>query len=288
MRINHRWMLTLLALAAWTTVLLSPAGAAEWRTFQTFQPESAPLDMALSAKGKWLYVLAESGVIYVYSPSGTLKDTISVEPEVDRIEAGMRDDLLYLSSRNGRSIRLIQVDIVLDIPTAGAPFKGPADAPVTVVIFTDFQCPYCARAAELLHRVTDAHPKTVKLVFKNFPLRSHPMAQPAAAAALVAHRHGKFWEFHDRLFAEQKQLSREKILQIAASLGLEEQSFVKELSDPEIQARIEKDYRDGLEAGVQGTPTIFVNGRLLRERSVSGFERVIARELARQESRPEN
>jgi protein-disulfide isomerase len=284
----HRWFIPFLALAGWIFILLSPAAAAEWRTFQTLQPESAPLDVAVSADGKWIYVLAESGVIYVYSPNGTLKDTVSVGPEVDGIEAGLRDDLLYLSSRSGRSVRMIQIDIVHDIPTAGAPFKGVADAPVTVVVFTDFQCPYCARAAELLHRVADGHPDTVKLVFKNFPLRTHPLARPAAAAALVAHRSGKFWEFHDRLFAEQGRLSPEKIGQIAASMGFEEKAFARQTSDPDIQARIEQDYMDGQEAGVQGTPTIFVNGRLLRERSMEGFERVIERELARQEGRETN
>jgi len=285
---SHRWLISFLALAGWMVVSFSPAAAAQWRTFQTLQPESAPLDVAVSTNDKWIYVLTESGVIYVYAPNGALKDKVSVGPEVDRIEAGLRDDLLYLNSRSGRSIRMIQIDIVHDIPTAGAPFKGPADAPVAVVVFTDFQCPYCARAAELLHRVADAHPDTVKLVFKNFPLRSHSLARPAAAAALAAHRHGKFWEFHDRLFAEQGRLSPEKIAQVAASLGFEENALALEASDPEIQERIEKDYRDGLEAGVQGTPTIFVNGRLLQERSLSGFTEAIAEALSRQEGRGTN
>lgn len=282
MKTKNRWMAGLFALAGPALLWLSAAQGAEFNVFQTLELERPPLDVAVSTEGKWIYVLAESGVVYIYTPFGELKDEVSVGPDVDRIEAGLRDDLLYVSSKSGKRVRMIQVQIVHDIPTAGAPFMGPEDAPVTVVVFTDFQCPYCARAAEQLHRVADAHPDTVKVVFKNFPLRSHAQARPAAAAALAAHRQGKFWEFHDRLFAAYDKLSPAKIREIAASLGFEEKSFAQAASDPEILARIEEDYRDGEQAGVRGTPTIFVNGRQLRDRSEKGFEQAISRELARQ------
>jgi predicted DsbA family dithiol-disulfide isomerase len=261
--------------------LAASASAADWTLFQNLAPGEPPVDVAVSRDGQWIYVLSDSGTVFIYSPGGELKDRVNVGPGVDRIEAGLRDDLVYVSNRKDGTVKMLRIEMVHDIPISGAPFKGPAGAPVTIVVFTDFECPYCAKAAQLLEEVVAAHPKSVKLVFKAFPLRSHANAQQAAAAALAADRHGKFWEFHDRLFADFNRLSPQKIREIAVSLGFQEEEFVKEMAAPEILARIQQDLNDGREAGVRGTPSIFVNGRLLRERSISGMEAAIARELSR-------
>ena len=262
-------------------VLAASALAADWTLFQNLSPGEPPVDVTVSRSGQWVYVLTDSGTIFVYSPGGELKDRVNVGPGVDRIEAGLRDDLVYVSSRDEGTVKMLRIELIHDIPISGAPFKGPADAPVTIVVFTDFECPYCAKAAQLLDEVVAAHPKSVKLVFKNYPLRSHASARQAAAAALAADRHGKFWAFHDRLFAEYDRLSPKKILQIAVSLGFQEEEFVQEMAAPEINARIQKDLNDGRDVGVRGTPSIFINGRLLQERSMEGIEAVISRELSR-------
>jgi protein-disulfide isomerase len=130
----------------------------------------------------------------------------------------------------------------------------------------------------LLEQVLERNPQTVKLVFKNMPLKFHEMALPSARAALAAHEQGKFWEFHDRLFAETK-LSKEAIYRIAQDLKLDIPRFEKDMASPKTQAQINKDLTDAQTAGVTGTPTAYINGRLLKERSLNGFQAIIDDEL---------
>ena len=125
----------------------------------------------------------------------------------------------------------------------------------------------------------EKNPKTVKVVFKNFPLRKHRFAAKAAAAALAARRQEKFWEFHDELFKNYGQLSDKKIDEIARKLGLDEAQFKKDRKDPLILAKVREDYQEGINSGVKGTPTIFVNGRRVRSRNVQGFQDIIEKEL---------
>ena len=126
----------------------------------------------------------------------------------------------------------------------------------------------------------ETYPKVVKLAIKNFPLPNHTFARQAAVAALAADRQGKFWEFHDELYKNYSRLSEEKIQEIAQQLGLDTAKLDQDMKSPEINAIVEKDLRDGQEAGVRGIPTIFINGRLLRDRSFAGFQAAIERELA--------
>lgn len=131
----------------------------------------------------------------------------------------------------------------------------------------------------MLEQVLKKYPQSVKLVFKNFPLRNHRFAAKAAAAALAADRQGKFWEFYDELFKNYNRLSDKKISEIARKLGLNEAQFKRDRKDPLILAKIRKDYQEGMKLGVKGIPTVFVNGRRVRSRSVQGFQAIIEREL---------
>lgn len=122
----------------------------------------------------------------------------------------------------------------------------------------------------------------MKLVFKNFPLRNHKFAWPAAIAALAANKQGKFWELHDQLYENYNRLSDQKIREIAQQVGLDIEKFDKDMKDPELKAIVERDFQEGARAGVRGIPTIFVNGRQLRNRSFQGFQAAIEKELARE------
>ena len=133
----------------------------------------------------------------------------------------------------------------------------------------------------VLEQVLEKYPRDVKVVFKNFPLRSHKFAIQAAAAALAAESQGKFWEFHDRLFENYNRINDQKIKDIALSLNLDQMEFEKKMQDPEVQNRIRQDVLDGSKAGVNSTPTVFINGRLLRDRSFSGFQAAVDKELLR-------
>jgi protein-disulfide isomerase len=127
--------------------------------------------------------------------------------------------------------------------------------------------------------VLEKNPQTVKIVFKNFPIRSHRFAVTAALAALAADRQGKFWEFHDELFKNHDKLNEEKVQQIADGLKLDNAQFEKDRRDPLLLEIVKHDFNQGIEAGVNSVPTVFVNGRRLKQRSLDGFQELIDKEL---------
>ena len=114
---------------------------------------------------------------------------------------------------------------------------------------------------------------------KHFPLPSHSFARKAAIGAVAAEKQGKFWEMHEKLFANQKQLSDAKVEEIARELGLNMERFDQDLKDPEVQDRIDRDLNIGQQANVRGTPTVFLNGKVLQQRSLQGFQQAIDAEL---------
>ena len=133
----------------------------------------------------------------------------------------------------------------------------------------------------------ETYPKTVKLAIKNFPLRNHKFAWQAAVAALAANRQGKFWEFHDELYKNYNRLNEEKIRDIAQQVGLDAAKLDQDMKDPELDALVRSDFMEGANAGVRGIPTIFINGRLLRDRSFEGFQDAIEKELAKKGKKKE-
>ena len=147
------------------------------------------------------------------------------------------------------------------IPIAGAPMQGPPDARITLVEFSDFECPYCSQAANEVRTVLQAYPKDIRLVYKQFPLSTHPHANLAAVASLAALNQNKFWPMHDKLFGNFRKLSRENFLAWAKELGLDMPKFTADLGSPTLKAAVEKDLKAGEEAGVSGTPSFYINGK---------------------------
>lgn len=145
----------------------------------------------------------------------------------------------------------------------GAPAKGPANAKVTVVEFSDFQCPFCAKAVGEVNQVLQKFPNDVRLVFKQYPLDTHSQAALAAEAALAAHAQGKFWPMHDKMYADFRAISRERILAWAKELGLDVNRFRSELESHKYATRVKAEEHEGEQAGVEGTPTFFINGKKL-------------------------
>ena len=130
-----------------------------------------------------------------------------------------------------------------------------------------------------LEQLLDKYPSEIKVVFKNFPIRSHKYAIKAAMAALAAGRQQKFWEFHDELFKNYNRLNDQKVNEIATQLGLDQTKFMEHQKSPVEAARIRQDYEEGIRLGVRGTPTVFINGRKIKNRSVQNMEAVIQEEL---------
>jgi len=136
---------------------------------------------------------------------------------------------------------------------------GPANAPVTIVIFSDFQCPFCAGAATATHEVIQRYGDKVQVVFRQFPLPFHHHAHAAAEAALAAHAQGRFWPMHDLLFANQGGLDRASLTSYAQTLGLDVAAFNAALADATFSSAVDSDLALGVELGVNATPTMFVN-----------------------------
>ena len=139
--------------------------------------------------------------------------------------------------------------------------RGPATAPVTIYEWSDYECPFCQRAQEVLHRLQGEFPDTVRFVFKDFPLRSHPNALPAAIAARCAGAQARYWEYHDLLFVAQPDLARDQLIGYARRLGLDTPAFTECLDSARVRDAVLADQREGRAAGVRATPTFFINQR---------------------------
>ena len=188
----------------------------------------------------------------------------------------------YADSLRGK----IEVAVLLRPPSIDVAYdpgrvKGDPKAPVTIVEFSDFQCPYCKKAATTMKDLLSKYNGRVKLAFRDFPLReSHPQAQIAAEAARCAGEQGKFWEFHDALFADQSKLDETGLVAQARALGVNEKLFQSCLVSGKFKAKIEADLQEGSRVGVAGTPGFFINGVFLSgAQPQAEFEKIIDNEL---------
>jgi protein-disulfide isomerase len=162
-----------------------------------------------------------------------------------------------------------------EVSSDGFPAKGPTSAPVTIVEFSDFECPYCSKVGPTLTKVKEEYGDRVRLIFRHYPLTNiHKNAQKAAEASLCAAEQSKFWEMHDSMFANQKKLSLEGLKELAGTVGLELEEFSTCLQSNKYTAAVQRDLRDGMKIGVTGTPHFFVNGRPMS--GAVSFEKISA------------
>ena len=168
----------------------------------------------------------------------------------------------------------------LDIPVGDSPVKGPAKAAVTIIEFSEFQCPYCSKVGPTLKQVEAEFKGKVRIAFKHLPLPFHNNAQIAAEAAMAAHEQGKFWEMHDKLFANQQALERPALEKYAQELGLNMTKFRATLDSGKYKAHVQRDAAQAASVGATGTPTFFLNGKkLVGAKPFEEFKRLIEEEL---------
>ena len=169
------------------------------------------------------------------------------------------------------------------VETNGSPAKGPATAPITIVEFSDFECPYCGGLFPTLKQVEKNYEGKIRIVYRQFPLTNiHPHAQKAAEASLCAFDQQHFWEMHDSMFGNQQELSIADLKQRATDLKLDSTKFNECLDSGRQMATIQRDIQDGARAGVTGTPAVFINGRLLSgNQPYSEIKEIIEDELQR-------
>jgi protein-disulfide isomerase len=182
---------------------------------------------------------------------------------MDQSRARFRDALLRRLKRQ-YGFRSYLEPLRTDVATMGHPSRGPATAPVTIVEFSDFECPFCYGLYPTLRMIEKNYPDEVRIVYRQFPLTAiHPRALKAAEASLCAHDQGRFWEMHDSLFGAQEQLGLEALKQRAAEFNLDTAVFNTCLDSGAKADAIKRDMADAAKAGVTGTPTFFVNGRMM-------------------------
>jgi protein-disulfide isomerase len=182
-----------------------------------------------------------------------------------------------LAARSGGA--QIDYNKVHDIPIDSSPFKGKADAPVTIVEFSDFQCPHCSRLQPVLKQVLDEYPNEVKLVFKHYPLSTHKLARHAVRAAEAAREQGKFWEMHDLIFANSSSLTESSFTGFAEELNLDTERFIADYNSKKYEELLEYDLDAGRRSGVTGTPSLYMNGKRMQRRSFADFKAAIDRLL---------
>src|SRR5437762_6729190 len=168
------------------------------------------------------------------------------------------------------------------VSAANGPAKGSASAPIEMIEFSDFQCPFCLRADPTVQQVLNAYGDRIRFVYRHYPLPNHPNARPAAEAAACAGGQGKFWPYHDRLFAKPSELSAGDLKHAAAELGLDAAKVNASLDTHKEKPQVDADVHAGEEAGVDGTPAFFINGRMISgAQPFDVFKKVIDEELKR-------
>ena len=195
------------------------------------------------------------------------------QQEQQRLEGAFAQRL-----RNGASVQTFITppeQPVFQIATDDQPTKGKADAAVTVVEFTDYQCPVCAQAQPVVERLISEYGDRVRFVIRDFPLAQHKDAEKAAEAAEAAREQGKYWDFTAILFRNQSALGADMLKQYAGVLGLDRKRFDAALDSGKFAPQVERDVRDGERVGVTGTPTFFVNGRQVPERTYEALKAAI-------------
>ena len=197
-------------------------------------------------------------------------------------EIGQAREKYADSLRDKTEVSILLRPPVVRVNYDPARVKGDADAPITIVEFGDFQCPFCGRVQPLLKDVLAKYKGKVKLAYRDFPLSQiHPHAEMAAEASRCALAQGKFWEMHDAMFADQSTLDKAALTETAAGLGLDQNSFESCLTSDKYKAVVQQDVQAGSEAGVNGTPTFFINGEFLSGvQSDADFTKIIDRQLS--------
>lgn len=246
------------ALKVATDLLSDTACAAALKDF-------AHTEKQLKAQGSKCEELVEKLCAGVGKETDTCKmvseKTKEFPPEQCVTMLGQVDEIVAELRKQEQANQPLTPELIAKVAAGDVPSFGPTDAKVTVVEFSDFECPYCSRAADVTTQVKKKYGDKIRVVFRQFPLSFHHNARVAAAASLEAHKQGKFWEFHDKLFANQRALDRASLAGYAKELKLDLVKFNTALDGKTHDSQVQADLDLGNEVAVQGTPTLFVNGK---------------------------
>jgi len=214
-------------------------------------------------------------------PLEEVKDQIAALLKQNRAQQARQDYFALL--RKKLPVDILLQPVRLNIQADPQRVRGPQNAPVTIVEFSDFQCPFCLKAYPTVRAVLAKYGDKVRFSYRDFPLRQiHGQAQEAAEAGRCAADQGKFWQFHDYLFENPSDLSREKLIASAEKVSLDTAALELCVESGKHRSEVEQDYQQGLQAGINGTPAFYINGIFLNgSQPASAFEQIIESELTR-------
>ena len=279
-------MKKLLVFCGLTAALLMGSNPAlaktEWTMGTNVELSEKPIDMALSADGATAYILTKKNILIYNVQGGTITDTIPLDKKYNSIAASQGNVLLLTSGTMfNKSISSISFTKTLDLPVGTSPVLGPVDARVTLTMFTDYQCPYCAKEFPVVEELLKKYPNDLNLVIKHFPLGMHKFAQQAAIAALAADKQGKYADLSSAMFKNFRALNEELLQKLAKEVGLDMGKFEQDRKDIAFTKQLNDDRQLGKVAGVRGVPSLFINGRAVQNRSLEGMAAMVDQELTK-------
>jgi protein-disulfide isomerase len=249
-------------------------GDLNWSVQASWPIPAKPLDIVQSLDNKKVFILGSDAKVYIFTPDGKQLGVLPVDPNVNAIDIAARGEMLYLVNNKTNTYTAIDVSFNQKIDVTGAPVRGKVDAPVTLVVFSDFECPWCGKLEPVLAELQAQNQDKLRIIFKHLPLPMHQQAEPAALAAIAAQQQGKFWEMHDALF-QTTAWTPNTIDETAVRLGLNMEKFRADLGSQETQMQLAKDKTDAQAADVTSTPSLFVNGRPVKDRSLPALQKMV-------------
>lgn len=251
----------------------------EWELLRQVNLNDTPYDIALSKDGSTAYILCSKSVLVYAIGANKITDTIPMTGQFSHIALSEDGETLFLTDNDAKRLSLIRVENIFDIDAGASPVIGKKDAPVSVVAFFDYQCPYCAKVYPTLDQLLAKYPEQVNLVIKHFPLRMHPHAEKASLAALAASRQDKYQAVTKAFFDNFRNLNETTIKQYAEESGVDMKAFQEALDDPSLKKVVSEDISLGARLKVRGVPTLFINGRRVKDRSLDGLSFMVETEL---------
>lgn len=252
----------------------------QWTVQNTWSLPFTPIAFAQSlVDDQIVFILSDNARVHIYTAEGKKLGELPVEPGTDSLAVSPRGEKIHLLNTKSKKYSSLDVQYRKEVDLSGAPIRGKANAPVTLILFSDFECNYCGKFEPVLRELLAANQDNLRIVFKHMPLSFHQYAEPAALATIAAQRQGKFWEMHDRLFLT-KNWYPGRINDVAREIGLDMNRFNADYVSQETRKQLNKDKEDAQSAGINATPTVLINGWPVPDRSPESLQAAINKAYA--------
>ncbi|MGA1790436.1 MAG: thioredoxin domain-containing protein [bacterium] len=253
----------------------------EWEVLRQINLNDIPIDTAISLDGTTAYILCDKNILIYSIQDNQITDTIPLTGKFTQIAFFEEGERLFLTDRESKRLSIIQLSTIYNIEAGQSPIIGDKDAPVSVVAFFDYQCPYCARIYPVLEELLEKYPKDVNLIIKHFPLRMHHFAEHASLAALASSKQNKYERITRNFFDNYKDLNEENIKKYMEEAGLDMKKLDTDFNDPSLKNILNQDLNLGTRLKVRGVPTLFINGRPVKYRSLNALSNMVETELSK-------